>query len=297
MYTKTNILLSAKNVGISFPGIIIDEKTKKPKRVENTIIENVNMEIRDIIGDTTTGQVVSFVGKSGEGKSTFLRMLAGLEMPAECTRTGEILVHHDKVHNGVVEGDHTLTPVKEGDMGIVFQNYYMPEHLTIRKMLLKSATKNTDFKGDKKLMNDAIDMYLDQFELGIHQHKYPCQLSGGQKQRSAIILQLLNGSNFLLMDEPFSGLDPLMIDKTTKFLQKAANSDELKTLIIVSHDLVNCAAISDTIFVLSKKGLPEGSGATIAANIDLLSMGLAYHSEIKRMQAFHDVIDNIKNIL
>lgn len=294
MYKKTNVLLSAKNVGVSFPTKEIDKETKKPK-IKN-IIQNVNMEVRDIIGDETTGQVISLVGKSGEGKSTLLRMLAGLDIP-NSIRTGEILIHHDRIHNGVVEGDHHLETVKEGDMGIVFQNYYTPEHLTIRKMLLKSAKKNPDFKGDVKLMNDAIDVYMEQFEITEHQHKYPCQLSGGQKQRAAIILQLVNGSNFLLMDEPFSGLDPLMIDKTTKFLQRAANSDELKTLIIVSHDLVNCAAISDTIFVLSRKGLPEGSGATIAANIDLLSMGLAYHSEIKRMPEFHNVIETIKTLL
>ncbi len=286
-YNKTNILLSAKNVGLSF----IDKNTKKQK----VIVQDANIEVRDIIGENTTGQVISLVGKSGEGKSTVLRMLANLPIP-NSIQTGEILIHHDRVHAGKVEGDHVLGPVKEGDMGIVFQNYYMPEHLTIRKMLMWSARKNPDFKS-KKEMNDAIDWYLDQFELAEQQHKYPCQLSGGQKQRSAIILQLINGSNFLLLDEPFSGLDPLMVDKTTKFLQKAANSDELKTLIIVSHDLVNCAAISDSIFVLSRKGRPEGTGATIVANIDLLKLGLAYHPDIKRMSEFHNVIDEVKNLL
>jgi polar amino acid transport system ATP-binding protein/sulfate transport system ATP-binding protein/NitT/TauT family transport system ATP-binding protein len=284
MYIKKEILLSAKNVGLSY----IDKDTKQ----EKVIIKDANFEIADIVGDTSPlGQVVSLVGKSGEGKSTLLRMLSGLYIP-NSVRTGEILIHHDKV-----QGQHVLAPVKEGDMGIVFQDYYMPEHLTIRKMLMKSAKKNIDFKGDKKSMNDAIDWYVEQFELVEHQNKYPCQLSGGQKQRASIILQLINGSNFLLMDEPFSGLDPLMIDKTTKFLQKAANSDELKTLIIVSHDLVNCAAISDTIFVLSRKGRPEDSGATIVANIDLISMGLAYHDEIKRMPEFHNVIEQVKSIL
>ena len=284
MYTKTQVLLSAKNVGLSY----VDKKTKK----EKIIIQGANMEVRDIVGDVSpTGQVVSLVGKSGEGKSTLLRMLSGLDIP-NSVRTGEILIHHDRV-----PGEHVLTNVREGDMGIVFQDYYMPEHLTIRKMLMKSAIKNLDFKGDKKVINDAIDWYVEQFELSEHQHKYPCQLSGGQKQRASIILQLLNGSNFLLMDEPFSGLDPLMIDKTTGFLQKAANSDELKTLIIVSHDLVNCAAISDTIFILSKKGRPEDTGATIVADIDLISLGLAYHADIKRMSKFHDLISDIKNLL
>ena len=99
------------------------------------------------------------------------------------------------------------------------------------------------------------------------------------------------------MDEPFSGLDPLMIDKTTKFLQQVANSDELKTLIIVSHDLENCAAISDTMIVLSKNGREDNTGATVAKEIDLIQRGLAYHSDIKRIPAFHDVIEEVKSLL
>ena len=137
---------------------------------------------------------------------------------------------------------------------------------------------------------------MDKMQLIQHKDKFPCQLSGGQKQRASIIMQLLNGSNFLLMDEPFSGLDPLMVDKTTALLQKVTD-DELKTLIIVSHDLVNCCAICDTIFVLSNKGRAENTGATISATVDLLALDLAYHEDIKRMPQFHNVIDEIKNLL
>ena len=280
MNKRLDTLLSVSNVGLSF----IDEHSSE----EKVILSDINFKVEDI---EQHGQIVSLVGKSGSGKTQLIRMLSGLYIP-NSIRRGEILIHHDKV-----QGVHQLTPVKEGDMGIVFQDYYMPEHLTIRKMLVKSANKNPDYKGDKKVISDAIDYYLNLFELLEHQDKYPCQLSGGQKQRASIILQLLNGSCFLLLDEPFSGLDPLMIDKTTKLLQKVADSDELKTLIIVSHDLENCAAISDTIFVLSKNGRAEGTGATIAATIDLLEMDLAYHEDIKRMPKFHDLIATVKGLL
>jgi ABC-type nitrate/sulfonate/bicarbonate transport system ATPase subunit len=280
MNKNLDTLLSVSNVGLSF----IDKYQKEPK----VILSDINLKIGDIQGH---GQIVSLVGKSGSGKTQLIRMLSGLYIP-NSIQTGEILIHHDKK-----QGSHELTPVKEGDMGIVFQDYYMPDHLTIRKMLIKSANKNPDYKGDKKLISDAVDYYINLFELHEHKDKYPCQLSGGQKQRSSIILQLLNGSYFLLLDEPFSGLDPLMIDKTTKLLQKVADSDELKTLIIVSHDLENCAAISDTIFVLSKNGREEGTGSNIAAEIDLLELDLAYHTDIKRMPAFHDLIAQVKRLL
>lgn len=277
-YAKTNTLLKATNVGLSFE--------------DKVILSDINFQIKDIVTpDRTTGQVISLVGKSGSGKTQLLRMLSGLYIH-NAKRSGEILIHHDKQ-----ACEHILSPVKEGDMGIVFQDYYMPEWLKVRKMLIKAAKKNAEYKGDSKLIETIVDSYLNDFELYEHKDKYPIQLSGGQKQRASIIMQLLNGSYFLLMDEPFSGLDPLMIDKTTTFLQKVANSDELKTLIIVSHDLVNCAAISDTIFVLSNKGREQNTGSTIVSEIDLLARDLAYHPEIKLIPAFHETISEVKNLL
>ena len=273
-YTKTDILLSCNNVGLSF----IDKKTKQKK----VILADINFQIRNIVcPDRITGQVISLVGKSGVGKSQLIRMLSGL-YTHNAEKTGEILINHN----------NQLTPVKDGDMGIVFQDYYMPEWLKIRDMLILSANKNTNFKSDKKFINEAVDSYLNEFELTEHKDKYPIQLSGGQQQRACIIMQLLNGSNFLLMDEPFSGLDPIMIDKTTSLLSKV-----LKTLIIVSHDLVNCAAISDTIFVLSNQGREENTGSSIIREIDLLARGLAYNPDIKRMSGFHDTIEEVKMLL
>lgn len=281
---KTDTLLSAKNIGLSF----IDGKKEK------MILANVNLEIKDIVNIETpsniVGQKVALVGKSGSGKSLLLRRLAGL-YTHESKNTGEILIHHDRV-----PGKHELTPVKEGDMGIVFQNYYLPIHLSIKEMMIKSAKKNRELKGSK-VINDMVNFYLEKFELSEHQNKYPNKLSGGQKQRAAIAVQFLNGSEFLLMDEPFSGLDPIMIDKTLLLLDEVSSSDELKTLIIVSHDLENCAAICDTMMILSKKGREENAGATIVANIDLIERGLAYHKDIKKMSEFHNLIEEVKNYL
>jgi len=283
-YTKTDILLQCNNVSLSFA----DKKTNEKK----VILSDINFQIRDIVStERITGQVISLVGKSGVGKSQLIRILSGL-YTHNAEITGEVLVHNNKVI-----GNHELTPVKEGDMGIVFQDYYMPEWLKVREILTLAANKNSDFKADKKIINEAVNSYLNEFELIEHKDKYPIQLSGGQKQRTSIIMQLLNGSNFLLMDEPFSGLDPIMIDKTTSLLSKVASSDELKTLIIVSHDLVNCCSISDTIFVLSKQGRQEGTGSTIVREIDLLARDLAYQPDIKRMSAFHDTIAEVKTLL
>ena len=151
-YAKTDTLLSAKNIGLTF--IDKDKLDKDGKPSRKVILSDVNFEIKDIIiPGQTTGQVISLVGKSGVGKTQLIRMLSGLYIGG-AEKTGEILVHHDKT-----PAPHELRPVKEGDMGIVFQDYYMPEHLSIGKMLYKSAKKNVDYKNDKKLITDAVDSY------------------------------------------------------------------------------------------------------------------------------------------
>jgi len=270
-YTKTDLLLSAQNVGISFG--------------DKIVLRDINFKVQDIIRPgMTQGQVISLCGRSGMGKSLLIKILSGLP-----------------IHNAKIEGkvlvNSTQVPVKAGDMGIVPQDYYMPEHLKVSQMLTKSANKNPLFKGDKQVIKDDVNTYIDAFELHEHSEKFPIQLSGGQRQRASISMQLLNGSNFLLMDEPFSGLDPLMIDKTTNLLMRVAQSDELKTIIVVSHDLENCIAISDTIFVLSNKGRESNTGATVVKEIDLIERDLAWQQDVKRMKAFHDTIEEVKMLL
>jgi len=122
-------------------------------------------------------------------------------------------------------------------------------------------------------------------------------ISGGQRQRTCIAMQLLSGSDFLLMDEPLSGLDPLMIDKTIKLLIDVSQHSEIKTIIIVSHDLRNCVAISNDVFVLSNSGRSETEGASIVRSIKLQDRGISWRPMIKEEKVFLDTIREIKNLL
>lgn len=269
-YKKTDVLLSVNNVGLKFGN--------------KTILNDVNFQIRDIIRPgVIQGQVVSLVGRSGMGKTQLIRLMSGLYIHG-ATHTGEVLVNKEQ------------TKVKAGDMGIVFQDYYMPEHLRIKNMLLLAAKKNPCLKSKSERI-DLMNTYVNAFELTEHINKFPIQLSGGQKQRASICMQLLNGSNFLLMDEPFSGLDPLMIDKTNNLILGVSQSDELKTLIIVSHDLANCIAISDTVFILSNQGRESNTGASIVKEIDLIERDLAWHKDIKSTPLFIETINEVKSLL
>ena len=258
-HIKTGILLAANNINLAF-----DEKI---------ILRDINFSIKDIVRPgMQQGQVVSLIGRSGIGKTQLFKILSGLQRPT----AGSVTINGDKT-------------VQAGDMGVIFQNYYLFEWRTVYQSLLLASKKNNLLKGKEKEM---IGHYVAAFNLEDALQKYPQQLSGGQRQRASIIQQLLKGSNFLLLDEPFSGLDVCVLDKVTDLLLQVSVSDELKTLIIVSHDISTSVAISDTVIILGNEaGKP---GATIKKEIDLIERDLAWKTNIKKEKAFIETVEEIK---
>jgi len=246
-------------------------------RYDNRIIlRDINFAIKDVIRPgMQQGQVISLIGRSGLGKTQLFRLLSGLQTPT----SGHIYLQNNKT-------------VKAGDMGVIFQNYYLFEWRTVYQSLLLAAGKNPALKGREK---ESIAAYADRFQLTTHLQHYPQQLSGGQRQRASIIQQLLKGSPFLLLDEPFSGLDVCVLDKVVELLLEVSVSDEYKTLIIVSHDISTAVAISDTVFILGEEsGQP---GATIKKEIDLIERDLARQHDIRQLPVFRDTNEEIKACL
>src|SRR6478609_7476936 len=231
-YSYLEPVLQLKNVSLSFG--------------EKKILKDINLEIKDVVRETSTGQVITLVGKSGIGKTQLMKIIAGLQKPT----TGEVLL------------TKALTPVKQGQVGMVLQTYPLFEHRTVRSnMELVCSDK------------EKIEAYAEEFDIRQHLGKYPCQLSGGQRQRSAIIQQLLCSDKFILFDEPFSGLDPLAINKLIKNINKVANLDSENTVIISSHILEPSLSISDTVVMLNKTG---DEPATITLIGDMIKEGLAW---------------------
>src|SRR3954469_7744108 len=261
-HIKAEVLLKAENVNLALCG--------KP------ILRDINFSIKNIIRPgILQGQVVTLIGRSGIGKTQLFRILSGLQEPS----SGRITINQDQT-------------VKAGDMGVIFQNYYLFEWRTIYASMMLAARQNTALQGSEK---EAIEKYVTEFGLKDILFRYPGQLSGGQRQRVSIIQQLLKGSVFLFLDEPFSGLDVCMLDKVVDLLLQVSLSDELKTLIIVSHDIATAVAISDTVFILGNEDAKPG--ATIKKEIDLIERDLAWQKDIKTKPEFIETVEEIKDCL
>ncbi|HVU97450.1 MAG TPA: ATP-binding cassette domain-containing protein [Puia sp.] len=276
-YIKKEVLLQAKGVSLCYG--------------EKCILRDVHFSIRDIVRPgIRQGQVVSLVGRSGMGKTQLFRLLSGLQKPT----AGSITLRERKpaeVGNGVIEVWRER-PVQAGDMGVIFQNYYQFGWRTVKQSLLLAARRNPALAGKQE---EAIREYANRFDIADVLQQYPGQLSGGQQQRVSIIQQLLKGSNFLLLDEPFSGLDICVLEKVTELLLQVSLSDELKTLIIVSHDIATAVAISDTVFILGRDA--GGEGSTLVREIDLIERGLAWRSDLREDKVFLDTLAEIKDCL
>lgn len=259
------ILMKLDNLGQSFG--------------EKVVLRNVNGEIKNIIGH---GQVVGLLGPSGVGKTSLLRILAGLQKPT----TGSASVFD--------QASGKETPIVAGAVGVVAQNYPLFWHHSVYdNLFLAGRSKGLPVKDVK----ERIEYFLNRFNLTEQMYSYPRKLSGGQRQRIAIIQQLLSSDHYILMDEPFSGLDPINKAGVVELIQEVANLDELNTIIVVTHDIAEAIGCSDTLWLMGRDKDTEGKyipGAYIKEKYDLVERNLAWHKDISLSVEFSDFVREIK---
>jgi NitT/TauT family transport system ATP-binding protein len=231
----------------------------------NAILRDVNLEIRDVRRpDKIAGQVVGLLGPSGIGKTTLFRILAGLDRPD----TGQVLLGEEAV------------PVRRGMVGVVAQSYPLFSHRTVMGNLMIAGMRGGQ---SRQAAQEKARGFLARFGLEDRARAYPIQLSGGQRQRVAIAQQFMCSEHFLLLDEPFSGLDPVGVDKVAALLEEVACMHELNTIVVVTHDISAALEVADTIWLLGRDRDEQCNvipGARVQQSYNLIERGLAWREGI-----------------
>src|SRR5512140_2677379 len=198
--------------------------------------------IRGVSVDIADGEFCVLVGPSGCGKSTLLRMIAGLEEISQ----GEIDIGGRVVNN---------VPPKERDIAMVFQNYALYPHMTVRdNMAFALHLANAD----KATIDTKVGRAAEILGLGALLDRYPRQLSGGQRQRVAMGRAIVRDPQVFLFDEPLSNLDAkLRVAMRTEI--KELHQRLKTTSVYVTHDQIEAMTMADQIVVM-RDGLVEQRG-------------------------------------
>jgi NitT/TauT family transport system ATP-binding protein len=236
------------------------------------VLDDVALEVQNI---PNAGQIRAILGPSGCGKTTLFRVISGLDTPER----GHVLVTEDMV------------PVRVGMVGVVFQSYPLFEHMTVAANLVHPARQNGMSAKDAK---EKARELMEYFGLADKADTYPVQLSGGQRQRVAIIQQLMTDKHFVIMDEPFSGLDLMNGVRLADMIAKVAHKHTLNTILLITHDISMACITADRIHLMGRVRdgageIVEGAGSRIVKEYDLVERGLAYRPDITSLPGYQDL--------
>jgi len=191
--------------------------------------------VDDVSFTIPSGELVALLGPSGGGKSTVLRMIAGLEEPD----AGEIEL------NGA---DATRMRVQERAVGFVFQHYALFRHMTVRENVAFGLTVKRRPRAE---IDATVSELLQLVQLGALGGRYPAELSGGQRQRVALARALAPRPSLLLLDEPFGALDARVRVELREWIRRLHEEREI-TSVFVTHDQEEAMALADRVIVLHR---------------------------------------------
>jgi iron(III) transport system ATP-binding protein len=207
--------------------------------------ENAHV-LQDVTLTAPAGKVLALLGPSGSGKSTILRLIAGLE-PIDA---GEI-----RIDNEIASTPSRTTPPEARRIGLVFQDYALFPHLT--------ALANVGFGLDRiaRAEREAISLrWLDRVGLSKRAHAFPHELSGGEQQRVALARALAPNPRAVLLDEPFSGLDPTLRAELRE-VTLAALGEAGATAVFVTHHADEALLVADRLAILKDGRVLQESAA------------------------------------
>lgn len=233
--------------------------------------------LRDVNAEIRKGEVISIIGPSGTGKSTFLRCLNLLENPSG----GSILIDGDDILDKSAD-----KPLLRRKMGMVFQSFNLYAHLNVLENLTIGPIKLLG-KSKQDAQKKAVEL-LKAVGLAEKMESFPDELSGGQKQRVAIARCLAMDPEIILFDEPTSALDPTMVSEVLGVIRRLAKDG--MTMAIVTHEMEFARSVSTRVFYMDE-GLiyEEGTPDEIFEHPKKEKTRIFIH----RVRVFHENITDI----
>lgn len=203
--------------------------------------------LKDIDLTVEAGEVVVVIGASGSGKSTLIRCVNGLE-PFD---SGQLEVEDRAIEPGG-GSQKSLADIRK-DVGMVFQQFNLFPHLTVKKniMLAPMKVKSTP----RVIANGTAERLLQRVGIADQAGKYPAQLSGGQQQRVAIARALAMEPRLMLFDEPTSALDPEMVGEVLDVMRELAR--EGMTMMVVTHEMGFAREVADRVIYIHEGQIVE----------------------------------------
>ena len=213
------------------------------------------------------GDVISMIGSSGSGKSTFLRCINLLEIPTK----GEIQVHGEQIQFKLdrqgkrVPVDHGQVERMRSRLSMVFQGFNLWSHMTVLENVIEAPIHVLGLS--KAEATDRAKSLLERVGLYDRKDYYPSHMSGGQQQRAAIARALAMEPDVMLFDEPTSALDPELVGEVLKVMRNLA--EEGRTMIVVTHEMSFARDVSNHVLFLHQGKIEEqGNPAKVFGNPD-----------------------------
>ncbi|MES0160389.1 MULTISPECIES: ABC transporter ATP-binding protein [unclassified Mesorhizobium] len=229
----------------------------RPTLVAEDIYKNFGaLEVlKGISIEANRGDVISVIGSSGSGKSTFLRCMNFLEMPSK----GRIAIGDDEIRvetdpKGRLIGlDRKKIDRMRMQLGMVFQSFNLWSHMTVLQNVMEGPIHVLKLR--KNEAGDRAMDYLSKVGIAEKHASYPSELSGGQQQRVSIARALAMQPAALLFDEPTSALDPELVGEVLKVVRQLA--EEGRTMVVVTHEMGFARDVSNKVVFLEKGRIEE----------------------------------------